>query len=236
MEPRGVVPREAHRGSRPHRYSYRRSFPRPTDRVLSLSRGDPTRPPGSRTQCPSPSPAATPDPRNVLPRVAAAWHLRPMIRSRTVAIALGVIALGACRGEPEPAGGRFDGALADSLVRQQVAFGPRVPGLEAHDRALAWMVEYLKARADTVETMPFTHVTASGDTLELANVFARFRPEEPARILLIAHWDSRPVAEMSPDSADRRQPVPGANDGASGVAILLALADLFSREPPPVGV
>ena len=159
-----------------------------------------------------------------------------MIRSRTAVLALGVLALGACGGEPEPAGDRYDGSLADSLVREQVAFGPRVPGTEAHDQALAWMVEYLAARADTVETIPFTHVTSSGDTLELANVFARFRPEEPARILLVAHWDSRPVAEMSPDSSARRQPVPGANDGASGVAVLLALADLFSREPPPVGV
>ena len=142
-----------------------------------------------------------------------------------------------CQRGPETAGGeRFSGALADSLVDRQLAFGPRVPGTEAHAEALAWLTGYLEARADSVETIAFTHVTTRSDTLELTNVFARFRPAEPARILLVAHWDSRPVAERSADPAARRQPVPGANDGASGVAVLLALADLFAREPPPLGV
>lgn len=150
-----------------------------------------------------------------------------------------VLVAGACReGGPEAPGGTaaFDGALADSLVRRQLAFGPRVPGTEAHEQALAWFVEHLEARADTVETIRFTHVTTFGDTLELTNVFARFRPEDPARVLLVAHWDSRPVAEMAADPAARARPVPGANDGASGVAVLLALADRFDRVPPTVGV
>lgn len=150
-----------------------------------------------------------------------------------------VLAAGACRdGGPEAPGGTaaFDGAFADSLARRQLAFGPRVPGTEAHERALGWFVEYLEARADTVEAIRFTHVTTFGDTLELTNVFARFRPEDPARVLLVAHWDSRPVAEMAADPAARARPVPGANDGASGVAVLLALADRFDRVPPTVGV
>lgn len=151
---------------------------------------------------------------------------------------LGLLASGACRRGPEPAPfeGAFRGALADSLVRRQLDFGPRVPGTEAHQRTLAWLVEYLSARADTVETMPFMHVTTFGDSLSLSNVFARFRPDAPQRILLVAHWDSRPVAEMATDPAARRQPVPGANDGASGVAVLLALADVFAHVPPPLGV
>ncbi len=153
-----------------------------------------------------------------------------------VALAAGVAAasLGACgKGEEAP---RFDGELADSLVRRQLEFGPRVPGTEAHEAALAWMVEYLEARAGTVVVDSFTHVTAFGDTLRLANVLAHFRPEAPSRILLLAHWDSRPVAEHDPSPVERHNPVPGANDGASGVAVLLALAEGFHRQPPPVGV
>ena len=158
--------------------------------------------------------------------------------SRCVAavVSTALLAFGACERGPEAVRNDFDGALADSLVDRQVAFGPRVPGTEAHDQALAWLVEYLRARADTVETMPFTHVTTFGDTLRLTNVFARFRPDVAQRVLLVAHWDSRPVAEQARDAAARREPVPGANDGASGVAVLLAAADRFGQLPSVVGV
>lgn len=150
-----------------------------------------------------------------------------------------VAALAACGRGPTPADGEagFDGTLAMQLVERQVAFGPRVPNTPAHDEALGWMIEFLRPRADTVLPTAFTHVsTTTGDTLRLTNVLARFRPEVAARILVVAHWDSRPVAELSADSAARHQPVPGANDGASGTAVLLALADALSKNPPPVGV
>lgn len=141
-----------------------------------------------------------------------------------------------CGGEPAPGRGAFDAALADSLVARQVAFGPRVPGTEAHAAALRWMTEWLEERADSVAQIPFTHVTQDGDTLSLTNVWASFAPQASSRILLTAHWDSRPVAERSEDPDDRGRPVPGANDGASGVAVLLALADELARTPPVVGV
>ncbi len=83
------------------------------------------------------------------------------------------------------------------------------------------MQSFLAERADTVLLQPFTHVAESGDTLRLANVFARFRPDARDRILLIAHWDTRPQADQSSRREDRRLPVPGANDGASGTAVLL---------------
>ncbi|HET6362446.1 MAG TPA: M28 family peptidase [Gemmatimonadota bacterium] len=142
----------------------------------------------------------------------------------------------ACGEEPAPGRGAFDAGLADSLVARQVAFGPRVPGSEAHAAALEWMTAYLRERADTVEQMPFTHVTAHGDTLRLANVWARFQPAATQRILLTAHWDSRPVSERAADPFARADPLPGANDGASGVAVLLALADELAEMPPAVGV
>ncbi|MGH7565776.1 MAG: M28 family peptidase [Gemmatimonadota bacterium] len=132
--------------------------------------------------------------------------------------------------------GAFDAALADSLVGRQVAFGARVPGTEAHALALEWMTEWLRERADSVAQIPFTHVTQHGDTLRLTNVWASFLPSASSRILLTAHWDSRPVAEKASDPAARARPTPGANDGASGVAVLLALADELARTPPGIGV
>jgi Zn-dependent M28 family amino/carboxypeptidase len=117
-----------------------------------------------------------------------------------------------------------------------VAFGARVPGTEAHAEALEWMTVYLRERADSVAQVPFTHVTQHGDTLRLVNVWASFAPAASSRILLTAHWDSRPVAEKAGDSAARALPTPGANDGASGVAVLLALADHLARTPPGIGV
>lgn len=137
---------------------------------------------------------------------------------------------------PAPGRGTFDGGLAQRLVERQVAFGPRVPGTDAHAQALDWMAEWLRARADSVALQPFQHVTQDGDTLALTNVWASFEPQASSRILLTAHWDSRPVAERNPDPASRVRPVPGANDGASGVAVLLALADELARTPPQVGV
>jgi glutaminyl-peptide cyclotransferase len=131
---------------------------------------------------------------------------------------------------------RFDGDSAFVLLETQVAFGPRVPGTAGHAAQLAWMHDFLSARADTVLVQGFAHRTAGGENLRLSNVFARFRASDPRRILLLAHWDTRPSADQDPEPANRGLPVPGANDGASGVAVLLLLAELFHEQPPPVGV
>lgn len=131
----------------------------------------------------------------------------------------------------------FAAEPAFALLQRQVAFGPRVPGSTGHRAQLQWMEQYLRERADTVAVQPFVHVTTQGsDTLRMANLFARFRPELPVRVLLVAHWDTRPTADQEASAADRARPIPGANDGASGTAVLLQLADMFQRQPPPVGV
>lgn len=131
---------------------------------------------------------------------------------------------------------RFDGAAALALVERQVAFGPRVPGEPGHTAQLGWMRARLDSLADEVVVDSFTAVDSSGDTLRLANVIARFRPDAPRRILLLAHWDTRPVSDGAIDPSLRDVPVPGANDGGSGTAVLLQLASLFGEQPPPVGV
>lgn len=141
--------------------------------------------------------------------------------------------LAACESGPKTA---FDGDRALEHVRTQLAFGPRVPGTEGHRRTGDWIVEQMRALADTVIEQRWRHVTVGGDTLPLRNVLARIRPNEPQRILYLAHWDTRPVADDSPILGDRVKPVPGANDGASGVALLVALAEALKRTPPRYGV
>ncbi len=130
----------------------------------------------------------------------------------------------------------FDGQRALGYVTAQMAFGPRVPNTEAHRKTGDWILEQLKARADSVDVQAFTHVTVSGDTLKLRNFTARFRPGRTDRVLYLAHWDSRPHAEKSVNLADQQKPVPGADDGASGVAVLLGVADALKAKPPAVGV
>jgi len=121
-------------------------------------------------------------------------------------------------------------------IKTQVAFGARVPGTAAHAKQLAWMLDYLRERADTVFTQSFAHTTTTGTRLDLTNVFARFNPTVPDRLLLVAHWDTRPTADEDPDESKRGQPIAGANDGASGVALLLELANVLARHAPPIGV
>jgi Zn-dependent M28 family amino/carboxypeptidase len=130
----------------------------------------------------------------------------------------------------------FDGAAAMGYVRRQMAFGPRVPGTDAHRQTADWLVAELRQRADTVIVQSWTHTTADGKRLPMRNVLARFNPSATRRVLYLAHWDSRPIAEKAVDIAAQQQPTPGANDGASGVAILLGVADALKKQPANVGV
>lgn len=138
-------------------------------------------------------------------------------------------------GEPPPPPREFDGPSAFRYIEQQVAFGPRIPGTEHHRRMGDWLDSLLRQRADTVVVQAWTHTTASGQALPLRNFLARYKPAEPRRILLVAHWDTRPRAD-GPASRDSTAPVPGANDGGSGVAVLLGVADVLKKAPPEIGV
>jgi len=142
--------------------------------------------------------------------------------------------LAACDSSPPPR--EFDGASAFTYLEQQVAFGYRIPGTPAHARMAQWLDSMARARADTVIVQSWNHVTARGDTLPLVNVIARFNPRATERVLFLAHWDTRPMSDAPSWKGDRTRPVPGANDGASGVALLLGVADVLKRSPPKVGV
>lgn len=122
------------------------------------------------------------------------------------------------------------------LVRRQVAFGPRVPGEPGHAEQLAWMRTTLDSLADELVVDSFTVATTSGDSLRLTNLIARFRPAEKRRILILTHWDTRPISDNAKEPERQAIPVPGANDGASGTAILIELARLFHGQAPPMGI
>jgi hypothetical protein len=130
----------------------------------------------------------------------------------------------------------FSADSAFELLKQQVAFGPRIPGTPGHQKQLEWMETYLRPRADTVVVQAFPWTTTKGETLQLTNLFVRYRPELKDRILLVTHWDTRPKADESRDSVDREKPVPGANDAASGTAVLMQLTNLLKEKAPPIGV
>lgn len=128
----------------------------------------------------------------------------------------------------EAATAKFDGARAFSNVQTQVAFGPRIPGTDAHARALDWMQSQLEAAGWQVEVQ---QTESMGHPIQ--NLIAH-RTDASPEYILGAHYDSRIWADRDPDPAKRKQPVPGADDGASGVAVLLELARTLPREAPPV--
>jgi hypothetical protein len=149
------------------------------------------------------------------------------------AAAAGLALLLACGSGGKGAAREFDGRTAFAYLERQMAFGPRIPGTPAHRATGDWLLGELRARADTVLVQEIRHVTHRGDTLPLRNFFARFRPAATERVLLLAHWDTRPRADQSANLGQQRLPVPGANDGASGVAVLLGVADALKKRPPP---
>ena len=137
---------------------------------------------------------------------------------------------------PEEKG--FDGEKAYALLKKQVELGPRVPNTQGHIACRDWMLETLKPLADAVERQDFA-VKGRGTNLQMTNVLARFKGTgggADKAVVLAAHWDTRPTADYDRTPENRSKPIPGANDGASGVAVLLELARQFKATPPPVPV
>ncbi len=162
--------------------------------------------------------------------------MRAMPIPRFILATLAVAAaLGGCARETAPPPREFEASKAFEYLRTQVGFGTRIPNTPPHERMAAWLDSLLRVRADTLIVQSWTHVTAAGDSLPLRNFVARFNPRATTRILFLAHWDTRPRSD-GPNSKNSKAPVPGANDGASGVAVLLGVADALKREPPAIGV
>lgn len=130
----------------------------------------------------------------------------------------------------------FDGANAFRYLTDQVNFGPRVSGTKAHDLCRDYLVREMQKSAEAVNLQPFTIRGYDGSSIHYSNIISSFNLKATTRILLLAHWDSRPWADEEADSSLWSQPVPGANDGASGVAVLLEIARHLKASPPGVGV
>ncbi len=130
----------------------------------------------------------------------------------------------------------FDGQAALAYVKTTVDFGPRIPGTPAHDKTADWIVAEMKKRADTVIVQSWTQKTTKGQSLPMQNVLARFNAKATQRVLYLTHWDTRPVADDDPNFGNKTRPFAGANDGASGVGLFMALGDVFKKTPPSVGV
>lgn len=131
---------------------------------------------------------------------------------------------------------QFNADSAYHYIKEQLAFGPRNPNSEGHQQAKQYYLETFRqyAGSQSVFLQEFTEKGYDGDTLNLTNVIAAFNPQKAERIMLCAHWDTRPRADKA--EANQDQPILGADDGASGVGVLIELARLFEKHPPPIGV
>ena len=144
-----------------------------------------------------------------------------------------VVMLCSCGGNSPP---RFDGERAFTFLQEQCDIGHRYPGSREHRILQRYLAERLESFGANLSLQPFDGVLTTGDTLHLVNIIGNYNTSSGKRILLGAHYDTRPMADLDPDPANRSVPITGANDGASGVAVLLEIARLLDTCPPPVGV
>lgn len=132
----------------------------------------------------------------------------------------------------------FSADSAYIFIEEQVKFGPRNPGSEGHQNARRYLIDKLRSYAgnSSVYAQNFDFEGYEDEKFRLTNIIAAFNPTARDRILLAAHWDTRPRAEEELDNNLAQEPILGADDGGSGVAVLLELARIFSQNKPGIGV
>ncbi len=132
---------------------------------------------------------------------------------------------------------RFDEDHAFSYLVAQCDFGPRNPGSDGYYACLDYLITELDQSANEIILQDFSYQERRyNKQYNLQNIIARFNPDSEFQTIISAHWDTRPWADQEDLRQDRDQPIIGANDGASGVAILLELAKIMGENPPPIGV
>ena len=131
---------------------------------------------------------------------------------------------------------QFSADSAYQFVASQCDFGPRVPGSEAQKACAKWLENELRRHGANVKLQEGEMTAYNGSKLPVINIMGTFNPEAKMHVLLMSHWDSRPFADNDPDPSKRNLAVMGANDGASGVGILLELARLCNEKLPQVGI
>ncbi len=129
----------------------------------------------------------------------------------------------------------FGGENAYNQTKALVESGPRNPGSTGHSLALTYLQNELNKYSDEVKLQPFTY-PGYNEELNLTNIIAKFNPENKNRVVICAHWDTRPRSEHSKDTTKRDLPILGANDGASGCGVILELARVLNKKDLNIGV
>ncbi|MCA0390036.1 MAG: M28 family peptidase [Bacteroidetes bacterium] len=130
----------------------------------------------------------------------------------------------------------FDSLNVYEYVKRQTEFGPRVSGLPSWENAKKYLIESLQKSGAKVTLQDFEAVVPWGEKMKFTNIIGSFNPDAAKRVLLCAHWDSRPHADKEADSSKHKTPIPGANDGASGTGVLLELANVIGKNKLDYGV
>jgi len=130
----------------------------------------------------------------------------------------------------------FNKDSAYKFVQEQLNFGPRVLGSKPWAECASYFEDKFKLWADTVIVQNAVVRTFDNKVFNAKNIIASFNTDNHSRILLAAHWDSRPFADKDPNLENHNKPIDGANDGASGIAVLMEIARVLSVEKPTVGV
>ena len=130
----------------------------------------------------------------------------------------------------------FNADSAYAYIERQVVFGPRVPNTEAHQRCADYLAGELERHGAKVYVQEAVLTAYNGEKLKAQNIIGAYQPEKSRRILLFAHWDSRPYADHDSDEANHRKPIDGADDGGSGVGVLLEIARQIQAKAPAIGI
>ncbi len=130
----------------------------------------------------------------------------------------------------------FNRDSAYAFVQKQVDFGPRVLGSEGHENCKNWLVEKMTSYGMEVTEQNFEAEVYTGEKFPATNIIAKYKPDNPNRIILAAHWDTRHIADAELSTYDQEKPILGADDGGSGVGVLIEIARQFSLNGPDLGV
>lgn len=131
---------------------------------------------------------------------------------------------------------RFNADSAYEYIEKQLSYGPRVPSTPQHKECGDWLSTKLTELGAQVKEQKASLIHFEGQEIEIRNIIASYQPEKKDRVMLFAHWDSRPYADQENSMEQRNKPIMGADDGASGVGVLLEIARQLQKQPTTIGI
>ncbi|MFT6018529.1 MAG: Zn-dependent M28 family amino/carboxypeptidase, partial [Saprospiraceae bacterium] len=167
------------------------------------------------------------------------------------ALLITLFSLAACKTDPKPPTKKdnkptvqkkrvkvpaFNKDSAYAYIAKQVSFGPRVPNMKSHTQCKEWLAAKLESFGAEVILQDFEATAYTGTVLKATNIIGRINPENPKRIVLAGHWDTRHIADEDEDPNNHDKPILGADDAGSGVGVLLELARLIQENPIDLGI